>query len=494
MWLTSLILIILTTLFFYLDTRKPKNFPPGPRWFPIIGSALELNRIGKKTGSLSKTTEDLAKKYGPVIGTRVGVDRIIFIYGYNEYKEFSTREEFNGRPNGIFYTSRTWGKRRGVLFTDCQFWEEQRAFVLRQLKEFGFGRKGMSDMIEQEGYVMIENIRKKVETGGGECVLRMDNLFGVYVLNTLWTMMNATKYNPEDQEVQHLQNLLTDLITKIHMDGALFSHFPILRYICPQYSGYTAFVEIHEKVLRFIREEIEKAKNNYNPSSMGSFVDVYLNMLNVSGKKGSFSEDQLLAVCLDLFIAGTETTTKTLGFAFLYLTLNPEIQKKAQEEIDAVIGRHRLPTMEDRRQLPYVDCVVLESLRMFGGRAFAVPHRTLKDTHLNGYFIPKDAIIMGCLQSVLFDKNSGWENPDVFEPERFVKNGRIEIPENYIPFGLGKHKCLGETLARANVFLFVACLLQHFNFSVVPGDPPVDGFIDGLTPSPKPYVALVTPR
>ena len=101
------------------------------------------------------------------------------------------------------------------------------------------------------------------------------------------------------------------------------------------------------------------------------------------------AEKQLLAICVDLFMAGSETTTKALNFCFLYLVLYPEVQRKAQEEIDRVIGRDRFPTLADRPRMPYVNSVGLESVRMFMGRTMNIPHRALKDTYILGHRIPK---------------------------------------------------------------------------------------------------------
>ncbi|KAF5289656.1 hypothetical protein FQR65_LT11773 [Abscondita terminalis] len=495
MWIISSILILsILGLLAYLDTKKPKNFPPGPRWLPIIGTAWTLYKMRKEVGSLSRITGELASKYGPVVGVRIGTDRIVFAYGFDAIREFAGKDDFNGRPHNIFYRTRTWGKRRGVLLTDSEFWQDQRRFVLRHLRDFGFGKRNMSDIIEEEAQTMIQRFKKKIDHTGGACVVRMDDIFGVHVLNTLWTMMTGNKYSPEDKEIKTLQTLLTDLFASVHMDGALFSHYPLLRHLAPEYSGYNMFLNTHKKMWSFIGQQIQQQKKTYEPSDLRGFMDVYFKMLNSPDKKESFSEGQLLAVCLDLFIAGSETTSKTLGFAFLYLLLYPEVQQKAQEEIDRVVGRHRLPNLNDKAEMPYVECVVLESLRMFGGRAFIIPHRAVKDSYLHGYLIPKDTIIMGSLQGTLLDEKAGWSKPYEFMPERYMKNGNVEVPEHFIPFGYGKHRCMGELLARANVFLIIASLLQNFNFTALPGHMPSTDFIDGVTPGPRPYKALITLR
>lgn len=103
----------------------------------------------------------------------------------------------------------------------------------------------------------------------------------------------------------------------------------------------------------------------------------------------NFSESQLLAICIDFFMAGSETTSKTLGFGFLGLMLHPEVQKKAHEEIDRVLGNDKFPTLADRTQMPYMQAIVLEALRVFAAHTLAIPHRSLRNTRVLGYEIPK---------------------------------------------------------------------------------------------------------
>ncbi|XP_018325402.1 probable cytochrome P450 303a1 [Agrilus planipennis] len=494
MWLAVILFCAILALFFYYDTKKPPNFPPGPTWWPILGSCLELQKVRKQTGTLQEATAMLSKKYGPVIGLKVGKDLSVVVCSHKHIKKFLTEDNFNGRPHGIFYRYRTWGYRRGLLLTDREFWHEQRKFVLRHLKEFGFGQRNMSALIEEEVLTIVDTLEKKIKSQKSGAIVRMDDFFGIHVINTLWTMMAGTRYNPNDVKLKSLQKLLTILFTKIDIIGAMFSHFPFLRFVAPEYSGYNIYMDTHRRIWDFLDSEMEKHKQTFSPDNPRDFMDIYLKALMSPTKKDSFSEKQLMAICLDLFIAGSETTNKTLGFAFIHLVLNPQVQTKCQEEIDRVIGRDRLPTLNDRSQLQYVEATVLEALRHFGGRAFAVPHRALEDTYLDGYLIPKDTTILANLR-ILLSEESGFEEPEAFKPERFIKDGRIELPDNYIPFGYGKHRCLGETLAKANIFLIIAGLLQRFNFSVAPGHPPPSTeSVDGVTPGPQPFSVLVTAR
>ena len=116
MWLAVLLFFFILGLFVYYDTRKPHNFPPGPAWMPVLGSALAVHKLRKQTGYLYQATAELAKQYGPVVGLRVGKDRQVILCGYDGIKEMLSREDFDGRPQGPFYETRTWGVRRGNIY------------------------------------------------------------------------------------------------------------------------------------------------------------------------------------------------------------------------------------------------------------------------------------------------------------------------------------------------------------------------------------------
>lgn len=237
----------------------------------------------------------------------------------------------------------------GVLLTDSDYWQEQRRFVLRQLREFGFGRRNMSSMIEEETGIMVESYRNLIKDKKS-AIVNLESAFSIHILNTLWMMMASTRYSPDDKNLKSLQNILGQLFSAVDMVGAPFSQFPILKFIAPEMSGYKLYVDTHLQIWDFLYDELKRHKETWDENNLRDFMDVYLKMLNSSENKGSFCEKQLLAICLDMFMAGSETTSKSLGFCFLYLVLYPDVQRKAQEEIDKVVGRERLPSLEDRAQ------------------------------------------------------------------------------------------------------------------------------------------------
>lgn len=352
MWFFLISFVVVLLILLYLDGLKPPNFPPGPKWYPIIGSALAIHNERIRTGMLCKATMGIAEKYknNGAIGFKVGKDKLVVATTAEAILEMMYNEDMDGRPTGPFFETRTWGLRRGILLVDEIFWQEQRRFIMRHLKEFGFARRGMVEMIQNEAEHLLHDFRNLLNKQNGSAMVAMRDAFSLYVLNTLWTMMAGVRYNQENKEVIHLQGMLYTLFTRIDMVGALFSHFPFLRFLAPNFSGYNQFKDIHRVLYAFLGKELENHKRHFRPENEPrDLMDVYLQaMHNAEKTSDSFSEKQLLAVCLDMFIAGSETTNKSVGFLMLHIVREPKIQQKIQEEIDRVVGRERLPTLEDR--------------------------------------------------------------------------------------------------------------------------------------------------
>ncbi|XP_041987254.1 probable cytochrome P450 303a1 [Aricia agestis] len=498
MWITVFIAVALVCLFLFLNTVKPKKFPPGPKWLPILGSAYEVNKVRTKTGYLYKAVKILSEKYcdnGPVIGIKIGKDRIVMVNSLEANREMLYNEDIDGRPKGIFYQTRTWGERRGLLLTDGELWKEQRKFLMKHLREFGFGRQGMGNIAFREAGFMVEDMNEAISKNGGPVVMEMHNFFNTYILNTLWTMMAGLRYKPDDPNMIILQNLLFDLFASIDMCGCPFSHFPILCLLAPNASGYNYFMKTHKRIWKFLRDEIARHKNRFDFNNEDKdFMDAYIRVLKEHGEINTYSEGQLVAICMDMFMAGTETTSKSMSFCFSYLVREQEVQKKAQEEIDRVVGRGRKPQLDDRPNMPYNEAIMHECVRHFMGRTFGVPHRALRDTTLAGYNIPAETMVLSNYTNILLDPVL-YPDPYAFKPERFLVDGKISLPDHYFPFGISKHRCLGDVLAKCNIFLFTTSLLQSFSILPAPGEPmPSLDHVDGATPSAAPFKALIIPR
>lgn len=159
-----------------------------------------------------------------------------------------------------------------------EFWQAQHRFIVRQLKDFGFARKGMTEICENEAEFLINDLRKLLKNHGENSItIKMPNLFSAYILNTLWQFLAGERYDVDNHELKNLQKMLCDLMRSIDMKGALFSHFPILQYIAPEMSGYNNFVKCHNDLHKFTHKIVEKHKKEFNISDEPrDLIDAYL--------------------------------------------------------------------------------------------------------------------------------------------------------------------------------------------------------------------------
>lgn len=162
-----------------------------------------------------------------------------------------------------------------------------------------------------------------------------------------------------------------------------------------------------------------------------------------------------------MFNAGTDTTSVTLFAFFMAMVLFPGVQQRAQDEIDTVVGDSRLPSFSDKVNLPYVQAVVQETLRWHTLAPMGFPHLTTEDDHYNGYFIPRNALILPAVAWLAHDP-AVYHSPAEFKPERFLEPYN-EPPVSEIAFGFGRRACPGRHIAEQTMFLCIAQTLAVFS-------------------------------
>lgn len=194
----------------------------------------------------------------------------------------------------------------------------------------------------------------------------------------------------------------------------------------------------------------------------------------------------------DIFGAAMDTTSTLLYWAVLLLAKHQDVQVKVQLEIDTVVGRNGNPSLQAREEMHYTLAVMQEVQRFGSVAALGVYHRALVDTHIGGYFIPKDTVVIPNLYAVHYDKTL-WKDPENFRPERFLnEEGMFVKNDNCMPFSVGKRACPGEAFAKDSFFLFLTHFLQEFSLKAESEIDTTGG--DGLVRSPKPHNFVLTLR
>ncbi|XP_063241155.1 methyl farnesoate epoxidase-like [Bacillus rossius redtenbacheri] len=465
--------------------RRPSRFPPGPTCWPLMGSFFA---VPKK--DLHLTLMRWKDEYGPLVGAMFGPRRVVLVAGPREVLEVLRRDEFAGRPRMFFFKERSFRKLLGVVFSDGPFWTEQRRFALRHLRDFGFGKTSMDNIMHEE----VDELSKVLLTSEIHPVSRM---FNQAIVNLLWTIVAGRRFSYEDSQFQEILGYVYKSFRSDVPGGVLVNVFPFLRFVIPRWSGYEEGMEYVHGLQGMLRESIREHEKSFTEGYHRDFIDVYLE--EIRNKKNlpetTFTEEGLIVLCMDLFIAGSDTVSNTLEFCLLYMVLYPGVQLAVQREMEDVLGRSIMPSAGDRTRLPYTEAVLTEVMRINTIVPVPPPHRCMKKTELQGYTIPEDTMVFVNLWALLHDREH-WGDPHVFRPERFLDaEGRFARDDWCCVFSLGKRTCLGESLARNALFVVFTSLLQRFEFSLPAGDPaPSTKGRLGLTSTPEPFRVKVTPR
>lgn len=353
--------------------------------------------------------------------------------------------------------------RLGVTSTDGELWSEQRHFVTRQLRRSGLGRQ----LMEEEMQCELNELLSIFDKFEGKPVWP-GQFLPMSVLNVLWTFTAGKKISRSDDRVTRIMTLMKQRGIALDVSGGILSAMPWLKYIAPEQSSYNLVQSFNAELKEFFQVIIDEHKADFSPGKVDEdLVYAFINEMKMSeGKPTNYTELQLTMIILDLFMGGSVSTSNTLDFVLMALALHPDVQVKCHNVIDKVLKNVAFPQLRDKSELAYIEAVIFETLRLCNIIEMAGPRRVLRPTILAGYNIPKDAVVMMAMETVTKDKEY-WKDPDVFRPERFLDaNNRITNTERLIVFGQGHRRCLGEALARACLFSYVAGILQKFRLDL----------------------------
>ncbi|KAM3856364.1 cytochrome P450 2K1-like [Vipera latastei] len=419
--------------------KSSKDFPPGPRPLPVIGN-LHIMDLKKPY----QTLLELSKQYGPVFKIQLGVQKIVVLTGYETIKEalVNNADVFAERAHVPIFEDFSRGF--GVAFSHGENWKVMRQFMLTTLRDYGMGKKSMESRIAEECSFLI----KKFES------YKVSILVG-------------KRYDFEDPGFMKLLNLATENARLLGSPSVqLYNMFPILGFL---FGTYKKALKNGRALNAFVKENFIQCLNNLDENNPRNFIDSYLVQQKKERKiqnNGYFNHKNLKESVTNLFIAGVETTSSTLFWAFTLMMKYPLIQNLACKQIS-------------RRRYEYLPpcffrCLVSGSSTRRGWGTHVIP----------------------LLTSVLYDE-SQWEKPHEFYPEHFLSTeGKFVKRDAFLPFSAGRRVCPGETLAKTELFMFFTSLLQRFTFQPPPGLSKEDLDMTravGFTTPPKTYMFCALP-
>ncbi len=312
-------------------------------------------------------------------------------------------------------------------------WKAQRAFTHGVFRHFGVGRS----LFETEICAELELLFKKIEDKNGESFDPTD-LVRAAILNITSSLTLARKYK-DDEEAFHRLVHSTDVI--MSLIGSAGTDL-MLKSLRPYESKADKMLKSAKaEYFGMITDNIKRRQKEYDPESVPKcLVDVYLKRIHEKEDLGPYINIETIGLLIGaLFIAGSDTSSFQILWVLIYLISNPKDLNNVKQEIDKVVGRDRLPTMDDQAYLPYTQAVINECMRLSAPLPMGVMHASSDDTTLCGYTIPKGTLLLSNIWGIHHDPDT-FAKPYHFDPSRFLDSkGQLVEDDNVIPFSLGMY-------------------------------------------------------
>ncbi|XP_069602751.1 cytochrome P450 2A5-like isoform X2 [Ranitomeya imitator] len=412
-FLLTVVIYCLILIISFMHFWRKRNLPPGPTPLPIMGNLLQLSK-----GDIVKSLLNLSEKYGEVFTIYLGSRPVIVVTGYKAVKEvlLDRGDDFLARGN---------------------------------VASFDSVYKNYESLVEPRQYLSKA------------------------AYNVIFTTMFGNRHDYEDADLLNVMSMMYTTVSIASSKwGQLYEMFPwVMRYIPGRHQKILISLK---QLLQFVKKRVELNKKKLVENNPRSYADVFLIRMEKenTNPKTEFHMNNLLNSILQIFFAGVETISTTLTYSLLLLMKYPNILEKVHKEIDQVIGRDRCPKMQDQSQMPFTDAVIHEIQRFTDLLPMSLPRKTTKDITYRGYSIPKDTNVYPMLTSVLKDPTH-FPYPNEFNPQNFLdENGEFKKNDAFIPLAAGKRICMGENLARVEMFIILITILQ--NFSLKSPVPPQD--------------------
>ncbi|CAB3398704.1 unnamed protein product [Caenorhabditis bovis] len=487
-----LILILLLIAFFALVHQKQKRVPKGPPPLPIIGNLHQIAYYSWKLGGIVEAYQALQSEYGKVFTVWIGPLPTVNIASYQVAYETHVKQAntFGHRfSTGVIQYLR---EGRGIIASNGDFWQEHRRFALHTLRNFGVGRNLM------ECKILDELDYRCSEFEGVE--FKASTFFDLLIGSIINQLLISERFEKNDEEFEELKNSIEMTLKNLSLleffaPVWLLKSWPFNSRTQHVFTPFDTVYAIARKNISKRVKEIECGDHVISEDG-DDFLDAYLYKIQCDKESGiansTFNLDTLAIDVYDLWIAGQETTSTTLTWGFLCLLKHPEVVEKIRAELNKTTSNgSRNLSLSDKPNTPYLVATINEIQRIASILNLNLLRVMQEDSDIDGQPISKGTVF--CTQmSVIHQDETIFKNPKEFNPSRFIEDETLE--KMLIPFGIGKRVCLGESLARAELYLIIGNLILRYNIENIGELPRLETTSPfGMVKRPPAYVMRMTP-
>ncbi|KAJ7321576.1 cytochrome P450 [Mycena albidolilacea] len=479
----SLILVSIALLYLLQRTNSLRKgrLPPGPRGLPLVGNLFQL----KIDGWLTFT--EWKGKYGPLVHMNIVGQSILIMNTHKVAADLLDRRGpiYSNRPRFIVASEILTG---GLLVVFAQYND-----LWRRMRRAG--HEGLNKQVASAFHAPQYR----------EALLLIDGMLKQPRLWNKHIRRPGNRVNDLDPSIAAVNDFMTRIVRAAFPGSHYVEFFPWMKYLPSSIAKWKRNAEEwYRKDSKVFEDLYSEAKHRVKTGEdRPSFA---ANLVRDIERHG-LSDIESAWLAATLFGAGAETTVGVLSWFMLAMVLCPGIQSKVQAELDAVVGRSRLPTFADRDHLPYLQATVREALRWHPTDPIGLPHQSTEDDWYEGYFIPKGTICIPNIWAMNRDVEAYGADAAEFNPGRYLdENGKLkpalaDTKEGHVSYGFGRRICIGRHVANNSLFIDIACILWAANIRPtkdVGGKPvmPVESEIinDGLVVSPIPFNCEITAR
>ncbi|CAD5230524.1 unnamed protein product [Bursaphelenchus xylophilus] len=463
-----LFLAAIALLLFHNYYWKRRNLPPGPPPLPFLGNILSLANETRWEVKFQEWTY----QYGTTFTYWLGNLGFVAVCDYKDMVKYFVE-------NADVFSDRFWlknaveevrGGQFGVLTSSGDIWREHRRFALKVLRDFGLGKNEMEERILAELHTVLEKVNNQMGAEETDFFKFSDMAVGSIINSILSGYRFSDGHEDQFEEMKFVtaeaMKAFTSAEANFVFNNPWLMEVPVINRRAKDAVKYMA------AIFAFLDKQIQQhlAENDYTQDlEPNDYIDAYLlereRHIRSEGDEGLFHMTQLRNMLTDLWFAGQETTSSTITWIIAYLIRHPQVQEKMQKELDTVIGSNRIIRNAERNSLPYTNAVIMECQRCCNLLSQNIPRALQQDFEIDGYKYKKGTIVLPQI-SVLLRNPKVFPEPDNFNPDRFIdENGKLKQVEELIPFSIGKRICLGEGMARMELFLFTANFFNQYKFS-----------------------------